>query len=447
MRLILLATSFFTVSIFGPNKPPKYAPIEEHFDLNWSAKMGSASFKTNLVITNGDLIIGSNGSDFMDYYITDKNSGVYRIDRKTGAVIKHFANESYGDMDVNGILLHNNRLYFGNDNEEFLCTSLDGKIIWRNPASGDIEHEPVLVNNRGVQQIVYATETGEVKAVEPTTGKALWSYYIPDFEGWKAGDNRSIFKVKSYFTNTNSFYTKPVELDLNLDGVMDLIYLTYDSKLFAINGASGKLLWLNEKYDRSEIVLMPTGTKNEPSLTFFSVTYDSIYNATNSLVTLNKFGKQIANTKMPKSNPGMGLNFLILDNLFIVQRDSLLEINNQGQYKAYSRTNIYPTIDYLGKDVIEERNGYESLISNRVFSYKGDPNCVIILNQQDHANHTNGFIEIFSLTEHKVIERFSLPMPSEFPPIIEDINKDGNLDLLINCYNGYLYCYDLKVKP
>jgi hypothetical protein len=350
-------------------------------------------------------------------------------------------------MDVNGILLHNNRLYFGNDNEEFLCTSLDGKIIWRNPASGDIEHEPVLINNRGIQQIVYATETGEVKAVEPTTGKELWSYYIPYFEGWKAGDNRSIFKVKSYFTNTNSFYTKPVELDLNADGVMDLVYLTYDSKLFAINGASGKLLWLNEKYDRSEIVLMPTGTKNEPSLTFFTVTYDSVYNATNYLVTLNKFGKEISKSKMPKSNSGMGINFLALDNLFIVQRDSLLEINNEGQYKAYSRSNFYPTIDYLGKNVIEVRNGYESLISNRVFSYKGDPNCVIILNQQDHANYKNGFIEIFSLTEHKVIERFSLPMPSEFPPIIEDINKDGNLDLLINCYDGYLYCYDLKVKP
>ena len=447
MRLIFLTISFITISFFGPDKPPKYPSIENHFDLNWRTQMGSASFKTNLIIASNDLIIGSNGADFMDYYITDKSSGVYRIDRKTGAVIKHFANESYGDMDVNGILLHKNRLYFGNDNEEFLCTSLDGKIIWRNPASGDIEHEPVLINNRGIQQIVYATETGEVKAVDPTTGKALWSYYIPNFEGWKAGDNRSIFKVKSYFTNTNSFYTKPVELDLNADGVMDLVYLTYNSNLFAINGASGKLLWLNEKYDRSEVVLMPTGTKNEPSLTFFSVTYDSVYNSTNYLVTLNKFGKQIAKTKMPKINSGMGLNYLTLDNLFIVQRDSLLEVNNQGQYKAYSRTNFYPTIDYLGKHVIEERNGYESLISNRAFSYKGDSNCVIILNQQDPANHTSGFIEIYSLTAHKVIERFSLPMPSEFPPIIEDINKDGNLDLLINCYNGYLYCYDLKVKP
>jgi hypothetical protein len=43
--------------------------------------------------------------------------------------------------------------------------------------------------------------------------------------------------------------------------------------------------------------------------------------------------------------------------------------------------------------------------------------------------------------------RLGLPKPSEFPPMIADINKDGYLDLLINCFDGYLYCYNLKVKP
>jgi hypothetical protein len=447
MRLTLLALSLFPISFFGPSKPPKYDPIENHFSLNWSAQIGSASFKTNLIVADNNLIIGSNGADFMDYYITDKSAGVYTINRKTGSIINHFANEAYGDMDVNGILLFNNRLYFGNDNEEFLCTSLEGKIIWRNPTSGDIEHEPVLINNKGIQQVIYATEMGEVKAVVPSTGKTLWSYYVPDFDGWKPGDNREIFKVKSYFTNTNSFYTKPVVVDLNNDGVVDLVYLTYDSKIFAINGASGKLLWLNDTYERSEVLLLQTGSKDEPTFSFFNDTYDTKFNATRHLITLNKYGKQIATTDTPNSTYGMGVNTLSFNNLFIVQRDSLLEIDKQGHYKAFDRSNFYPTIDYLGKNVIEERNAFESLISNRTFSYKGNQNCVVILNQHDHANYESGFIEIYALTEHKVIDRFGLPMPSEFPPIIEDINKDGNLDLLINCYNGYLYCYDLKVKP
>lgn len=446
MRLALVALSFLPL-FFGLGKPDKYPPIEDHFDLHWSTQMGLASFRSNVIVTNNSLIIGSNGTDFMDYYISDKKSGVYTINRKSGAIMNHFANEPLGDMDVTGLLLYNNRLYFGNDNEEFLCTSLDGKIIWRNPASGDIEHEPVLINNAGVPQIVYATETGEVKAVEPITGKAFWSYYIPEFDGWKQGDNRALFKLKSYFSNTYAFFTKPIVIDLSKDGVLDLVYHTYDGRLFAINGASGKKLWIHDGGSGTELALLQTGTKASPTISFFAKTFDEKYNSTSHLVTINSEGKQIVKIDLPASTFGMGVNSLSLDNLLIVARDSLLEIDSKGSYKAYSRSNLYEDVDYFGKNVIEDRNGYESLISNRGFSYKGDNNCVVILNQHDYANYENGFVEIYSLTNHKVMGRFGLPKPSEFPPMIADINKDGYLDLLINCYDGYLYCYDLKVKP
>jgi outer membrane protein assembly factor BamB len=446
MRLTLFTLVFLPVCFFGPNKPDRYPPIEHHFDLHWKTQMGSASFRSNVIITNNSLIIGSNGSEFIDYYISDKKSGVYTINRKNGSIKNHFANEAFGDMDVNGLLLHNNRLYFGNDNEEFLCTSLDGKIIWRNPTSGDMEHEPVLINNNGTEQIVYATETGEVKAVDPLTGKVLWNYYVPKFEGWKPGENRSLFKVKAYFTNTSAFYTKPLVVDLSNDKVPDLIYLTYDGKLFAINGASGKLLWLYDKADGTEIALLQTGTKASPTISFFAKTYSPQFKLTSHLVTLNNDGVQIAKVKLPTGSFGMGINTLLLNNLFIVERDSLFEIDSRGLYKSYDRTNFYPDINYLGKNVMEQRNGFESLISNKTFTYKSDNNCVVILNQHDYANYENGFIEIYSLTEHKVMDRFGLPMPSEFPPMIADINKDGYLDLLINCYDGYLYCYNLKVK-
>jgi DNA-binding beta-propeller fold protein YncE len=447
MRLSFLALSFLPISFFGPDKPDKYPPIEDYFGLHWSANMGSASFRTNVVLTNNNLIIGSNGSDFMDFYISDKKSGVYTINRKTGAILNHFANEPLGDMDVNGLLLYNSRLYFGNDNEEFLCTSLDGKIIWRNPASGDMEHEPVLITNAGVNQIVYATETGEVKAVDPATGKAFWSYYVPEFDGWKNGDTRALFKVKSYFTNTYAFFTKPIIIDLTKDGVLDLVYHTYDGRFFAINGASGKNLWIHDAGNGTEIAMFQMGSNASPSITFFAKTFDEKFNATSHLVALNSAGKQIFKFDLSASTFGIGLNALSIGNSFIAQRDSLLEIDSKGNYKAYDRSNLYNDVDYYGKNTIEQRNGYESLISNRTFSYKGDNNCIVILNQHDFANYENGFIEIFSLTNHKVVARFGLPKSSEFPPMIADINKDGYLDLLINCHDGYLYCYDLKVKP
>lgn len=449
MRLSIFVLSLLPITFLSSEKTEKYPPIENHFDLHWSSQIGSASFRTNVIETNNSLIIGSNGSAFQDYNISDKKSGVYTINRKTGAIINHFANELFGDMDVNGLLLHNNRLYFGNDNEEVLCTSLDGKIIWRNPASGDIEHEPVLIKNNRTQQIVYASEQGEVVAVNDVTGKVIWSYYIPIFSGWKQGDNRALFKVKSYFTYTRAFYTKPLIIDLTGDGVSDLVYRVFGGDIFALNGKTGSLLWLHEveAADRSEILLLQTGTKVNPSISFFTTTNDAEYKRTCSLVTLNSKGKQISTTILPTSSIGTGLNSLLLNNLIIVQQSHLLEMDSKGSLQSYDRSDLFQEVDYLGNTIDGSRNSYESLISNRAFSYKGDNNCVVILNQYDRSNYENGgIIEIYSLTNHKVIDRFSLPNKSEFPPIISDINKDGYLDLLINCYDGNLYCYDLKVK-
>ena len=121
--------------------------------------------------------MGSNGMNYMDYNLFDKKSGIYVMDAATGTIRSHFGNEVLGDMDVNGVLFYKNRIYYGNDNEEFICSSPEGKIIWRNPASGDIEHEPILLDMQGNKYVVYASEAGEVRAVDPETGKTKWVHY------------------------------------------------------------------------------------------------------------------------------------------------------------------------------------------------------------------------------------------------------------------------------
>jgi hypothetical protein len=66
--------------------------------------------------------------------------------------------------------------------------------------------------------------------------------------------------------------------------------------------------------------------------------------------------------------------------------------------------------------------------------------------QVDQLNYQKGFIEIISLETKQIVERLQLPNTSEMQPHIDDINKDGKLDLLINCKDGNLYCYNLGVK-
>lgn len=273
----------------GDKNPDEFAPIESEFPVIWKADIGAASFRSNAVFNGDDIIIGSNGSRFMDYNIMDSKSGVYVLNAKTGRIKSKICTELLGDMDVNGVLLYNGKLYFGNDNEEFLCTTYDGKIIWRNPTSGDIEHEPVFIQNKGVKQIIYASELGEVTAINPETGKTIWQYFTPEFSGWKPGDNRSIFKVKAFFSNTASFFIKPQISDINLDGTKDLIYLTRDNKIIAINGSNGKLLWKKEfkGYYFDDFISM-TGETNNPLFVLNNRIYDSIYNSTNTISFLDR---------------------------------------------------------------------------------------------------------------------------------------------------------------
>ena len=115
--------------------------------LNWSAEIGNLSYRSNMVLADNSLFIGSNGSHFMDFSVLDETNGVYKINPKNGTVVKRIANELFGDMDVNGIVEFENTIIFGNDNDELLCFDLNGNKKWRIPTSGDIEHVPTLIKN------------------------------------------------------------------------------------------------------------------------------------------------------------------------------------------------------------------------------------------------------------------------------------------------------------
>jgi outer membrane protein assembly factor BamB len=414
--------------------------------------MGRASFRTNVIVNKDELIIGSNGNGFMDYYLLDKESGVYRINRKSGNVNKVIANEPLGDMDVNGVLFLDQKLYFGNDNEEFLCTDMNGKIIFRNPASGDIEHEPVLINNKGVNTIVYASERGEIRAVSPTTGNTIWTYYTPDFTGWKPGNNRSVFKIGAYFSNTSSFFTKPLVYDLNRDGVMDLLYLTFDNKLYAINGVNGNLLWLFNSESKMNYMCTIVGNGNNKIIQMISSVKDTAGQYSSNLLSIDLKGN-IVKTKKINCNYSYysdnGLNAISLTGSSIIMntRNSLLISDGKDSLHSIDRTITYMRKDYFTNNMITDiRNGSDVLLGDKVFPFEDSKQTVVVLNQWDVVANGTGFIEIVSLDQEKVLKRLKINAYSEMPPVICDINKDGYLDLLINCSDGFLYCYNLKVK-
>lgn len=430
-----------------PQEP--FPDITSAYPLNWKCETGNSSFRSNVVFTGDYVIMGSNGDRFMDYNTWDEASGVYIISRKTGKIIRKMAGEPLGDMDVNGVLLRGNLLFFGNDNEEFLCMTVDGKLVWRIPVSGDVEHEPVEMDINGRKAIIFSTETGEVRAVEPSNGKTIWTYYSPDFSGWKEGQNRTVFKIGSFFSNTNIFYTKPELVDLNKDGVKDLFFLGYNQNAYALNGKTGKALWTFQHESLYHGLMAAVHyVDGEPLITLFESVYQSEerqYN--NYLTTINRFGKRIE--RRPVISPYLdgSLNSIKLgnDKLIISSSDSLMIIQPKDDIIKINRAVPYQYIDYKKDTVNSIRNSSHPLIGSSAFTHAEYGKCVMVLNQFD-GQESNGFVEIISLDQQKVVQRFSFPARAEMPPVVEDVNKDGITDVLINGHDGFTYCYSLQSK-
>lgn len=422
-------------------------PIENTFPINWVANIGNTTYRSDVAHLNGKLIIGSNGENYRDYYL-DEGNGVYVINPLNGKIETQFLNEEYGDMDVNGVLEYNKRLFIGNDNDEFICADITGKIIYRLPVSGDIEHSPILIKNGNQNTIVYATESGEITSIHPETGKKNWTYFHKDFKGWKPGDNRFIFQVKTTYINSGQlFFGKPGVADLNRDGVVDLVYYTNYNETIAIDGKTGEKLWNHKKEEGSNVIInyqdtpIIVGAGNDIRIIKLAAIY-SDESAPNKLMFYNRNGNFVKEIPFNRTIGYLGLNTLDLKKQLIIPLSNGVGVYDKNTQKVDFITGlnkIYPsnygTSNFLAGDV---------LIADKIIHYKGE-RSIIVLYQNDYKTDGHAAISIIGLESKKRLKHLHLPSSSEFKPLIDDFNKDGKLDLLVNCRDGKLYCFDLKL--
>lgn len=186
----------------------------------WKTKIGLTSYRTNMVIYNGDLLIGSNGKDRNS--LSDTLDGVYIINPWTGAVKYHFEGLLLADNDVNGVAIANDVLFYGSDLQYIFAIDLKTyKEKWKHNVSHDIEGVPATadLNNDGVDDVIFNLQGGGTQAFNGMDGSVLW---------------QSI-------ETTHNGNVSPVVFDLNKDGVKDVICGGHSH--FALNGRNGKLLW------------------------------------------------------------------------------------------------------------------------------------------------------------------------------------------------------------
>ena len=448
MKRIILVGILFSCLAFASRKISNNLDSQEISDLkiNWSAPIGNVSFRTNIDFLDGNLIIGSNGGNYMDYFI-DKGNGVYILDPKTGKTQLNFANESFGDMDVNGVLVYKDRIYFGNDNDEIICADQKGKIIFRQDASGYIEHRPILIQSGTKTQLVFAMETGEVRSIDPESGTINWTYYHPNFQGQKVGDNRTMFKLKMHFYSGDKFFLEPVLRDLNNDKVQDLIYIAEEIDVFAIDGKTGKLITsiLNEypeqyygtfhcSLSHSVPAIIESGNQMLIALPFACNFEGDLEGkkAINQLRIFNLNGKEVKRIDLGNDIRTSGC----------VQRDNRLFFGRKW-------------IDFSGGLDNYTINAYDLSIKNysipriaqKSLTIKGDE-CLIFSFEygfMKENTYDKSTIGIYNLRKKAFENLHHVYVTSEFIPVIGDMNKDNKVDILLGCHDGVLYNFDLNI--
>ena len=243
------------------------------------------------------------------------------------------------------------------------------------------------------------------------------------------------------------FFGKPGVADLNRDGVVDLVYYTNYNETIAIDGKTGEKLWNHKKEEGSNVIInyqdtpIIVGAGNDIRIIKLAAIY-SDESAPNKLMFYNRNGNFVKEIPFNRTIGYLGLNTLDLKKQLIIPLSNGVGVYDKNTQKVDFITGlnkIYPsnygTSNFLAGDV---------LIADKIIHYKGE-RSIIVLYQNDYKTDGHAAISIIGLESKKRLKHLHLPSSSEFKPLIDDFNKDGKLDLLVNCRDGKLYCFDLKL--
>jgi hypothetical protein len=403
--------------------------IAEVLPLKWSAEIGNVTYRSTIGMHGTTLFVGSNGKQFNDYYHEGGN-GVYALDGRTGQVIRRLGTDAWGDLDVNGVVVEQGRVYFGNDNDEFLCyDAASGALLWRLPTSGDVEHAPTVIRRKGGDRaVVYATEFGEVRAVNPRDGSTVWEHYHPDFDGWKPGKNRFVYRVGAAMRSGNLYFAPPAVVDVDGDGVQDLVYSSTWEHVTVISGQNGRQLRYLDlpttAFETPHIIESDGG----PVLLAFEREWEP-KSTTIHRVNL-RTGEELTPSKVPYyfnqsiTAPNMSDSWTHNTNGVVLRLRAQAPLIQLLPNPA-GRAETDPG-GFYGRDRMKYR-GKEWVAIIEEYDYKTDRSTLSLLDPETWAP----------------TYRFILPAQTESRPHLVDVDGDGEEELLFGSYDGVLYCHEI----
>jgi len=197
--------------------------------VKWSTTICNTTYRSTIHVLDQRIVVNSNGDAW--HSEEDLRDGLYVLSTQTGQVLAQIVPPGDGEKDVNGVAMDRDMAYWGTDQGVLYRSDLRGNIAWRAKLGGDVEGAPALadLNRDGVLDVIAGAEEGDLFAFSGSSGKLLFKFAPNPEQSWRP-----------------SFQTTVALFDATGDGVPDVFAPSRDITMYAIDGASGELLWTRQ---------------------------------------------------------------------------------------------------------------------------------------------------------------------------------------------------------
>ena len=241
----------------GDNSGRRHSPLAQINTSNaaslapaWQFKPAAGVIKGTPVVVNGIL------------YLTVPDR-VWAVDARTGQELWRFNRPSRGDRIANrGVAFYKDKIYFGTPDAFLICLRADtGAKVWET-AMADVNfgyymsNPPLVVKDKLIVGISgdAGDVTGFLKAVDPESGKVLWTWTSgpkwgePGSETWPSEEallhgGGTTWVQGSYDPDLNLIYWGTGNPHPVLDGRGRAGSNLYTCSIVALNADTGKLVW------------------------------------------------------------------------------------------------------------------------------------------------------------------------------------------------------------